>query len=254
MSELLRIDGIAIRFGGVRAVDEVSFSVARGELLGLIGPNGAGKTTALRLITGVLRPDSGRIFLAGEDITRLVTEHRVRRGIALTHQVVRPFRAMSVLDNVTLAAGLGRTRRTLGSMVQFGRAAETERARAMLDRVGLAAHEAADPGSLPLGRLKRLEVARALALGPKVILLDESLAGLNHQEAAEFADTIVDLNREGLTIILVEHNLGEVLRITRRMVVLDGGRVIADGPSQQLMADARVRAAYVGGGGSDAQA
>lgn len=249
MTALLSVEGIGIRFGGVQAVDDVSFALETGDLVGLIGPNGAGKTTALRLITGVLRPDSGRVLLAGRDVTRLPTHARVRRGIALTHQIVRPFRSMSVLDNVALAAGLARTRRALGALVGFGREKEKSDAGAALARVGLAGLEEAATATLPLGRLKRLEVARALALRPKVLLLDEPLAGLNQQEATELADVILALNREGMTVVLVEHNLSEVLRVSRRLIVLDGGHVIGDGPTERVMAMPAVREAYVGARG-----
>ena len=249
MSEMLRVDGISIRFGGLQAVDSVSFAVGEGELLGLIGPNGAGKTTALRLITGVLKPDAGRIMIAGEDVTRLPTHRRVRRGIALTHQIVKPFRSFSVLDNVILAAGIKRTRRALAAMFQITRKEEERTARAILERVGLEAYAEAEPDMLPLGLLKRLEVARALALEPKIVLLDEPLAGLNQKESTRLADTVVELNRDGLTVVLVEHNLGEILRIASRLVVLDNGAVIADGRPDAVIAEKRVRDAYVGGSG-----
>jgi branched-chain amino acid transport system ATP-binding protein len=246
MNEMLHVDAISIRFGGLQAVDGVSFAVGEGELLGLIGPNGAGKTTALRLITGVLKVDSGRILIAGTDVTRLPTHRRVRRGIALTHQIVKPFRSLSVLDNVVLAAGLKRTRNALGALFQVGRCDEERKARGILERVGLEDYADAEPDMLPLGLLKRLEVARALALDPRIVLLDEPLAGLNQKEATRLADTIVELNRDGLTVVLVEHNLGEILRVVSRLVVLDSGAVIADGPPDTVIADPRVRNAYLG--------
>jgi branched-chain amino acid transport system ATP-binding protein len=252
MNEILRVDAISIRFGGLQAVGGVSFVVGEGELLGLIGPNGAGKTTALRLITGVLKPDSGSILIAGSDVTRLPTHRRVRRGIALTHQIVKPFRSLSVLDNVVLAAGLKRTRRPLAALFQVGRHDEELTARGILERVGLENYADAEPDMLPLGLLKRLEVARALALNPKIVLFDEPLAGLNQKEATRMADTIVELNRDGLSVVLVEHNLGEILRVASRLVVLDSGAVIADGPPDAVMADQRVRNAYLGGAGNAA--
>ena len=251
MNEMLSVDAISIRFGGLQAVDAVTFAVGEGELLGLIGPNGAGKTTALRLITGVLKPDSGRILIAGTDVTRFPVHRRVRRGIALTHQIVKPFRSLSVLDNVVLAAGLKRTRRALGALFQVGRGNEERKARAILERVGLEDYAHAEPDMLPLGLLKRLEVARALALDPKIALFDEPLAGLNQKEATRLADTIVELNRDGLTVVLVEHNLGEILRVASRLVVLDSGAVIADGPPDAVIAEPRVRNAYLGAGGNE---
>ena len=246
MSGLLSINGISVRFGGVQAVDQASFTVQPGELLGFIGPNGAGKTTALRIITGIIRPNAGRIMLNNEEITGFPTHRRIRRGLALTHQIVRPLRSMTVLDNVVLAAGLRRTKNPLSSFFHVSRREEEALAREMLVRVGLAGFERTPSGALPLGQIKRLEVARALALRPKVMLLDEPLAGLNQQEAGTLADTIVELTRNGLTVVLVEHNLGEVLRVSSRLVVMDNGRIIADGPPDRVMADPQVQEAYLG--------
>jgi len=246
MSEILKIQSIGIRFGGVQALEDVSFSVTKGELLGLIGPNGAGKTTAIRIITGILRPDSGQVLLNGEDVTGLPTHIRIRKGIALTHQIVRPFRSMTVLDNVVLAAGLKKTKNPLNSLFHLKRGEEEEFAAAVLVRVGLGGVIRGEASSLPLGQLKRLEVARALALRPEVLLMDEPLAGLNQQEASTFSDTIVKLNRDGLSVVLVEHNLSEVLRITGRLHVLDNGRTLAEGAPAEVMADPRVQEAYLG--------
>lgn len=247
MKEVLRTEEISIRFGGVQAVDGVSISVKEGELLGFIGPNGAGKTTALRIISGILKPDSGHVWLDGSDITALPTHKRIRKGIALTHQIVRPFRSMTVLENVVIAAGLKKTRWPLGSLFHLNRNSEVDSARNILDRVGLLDIEGTDSASLPLGQLKLLEVARALALRPKILLFDEPLAGLNQKEAAGLVDTIVELNTDGLTVVLVEHNLGEVLRVSSRLQVLDNGRIIADGPPDDVMSDTRVQEAYIGG-------
>ena len=246
MSELLCVDDLSIRFGGVQAVGGVTLSIAKGELLGLIGPNGAGKTTFLSLITGILKPDSGRVILADEDISGLSTHERVRRGIALTHQIVRPFSSLTVLENVVLAAGVKRNRLALGAMFQVSRIKEEKLANTLLERVGLQKYKDAYPAVLPLGLLKRLEVARALALNSKILLLDEPLAGLNQKETNELADTIRELNQDGLTVILVEHNLGQVLRIASRLVVLDGGCVIADGNPGSIMDKPSVRSAYIG--------
>jgi branched-chain amino acid transport system ATP-binding protein len=246
MSEILLADRISIRFGGLQAVDAVTFSVTQSELLGLIGPNGAGKTTALSLITGLLKLDSGHVLLSGKDISKLPTHERVRRGIAMTHQIVRPFPSLTVLENVVLAAGIRHTGSALGAMTRLSRKMEQESARGMLKRIGLADYESALPGVLPLGFLKRLEVARALALHPKILLLDEPLAGLNQKETNELANVIQQLSREGMTVILVEHNLGQVLRIASRLIVLDGGKVIADGTPHSVMEKQNVRDAYLG--------
>jgi branched-chain amino acid transport system ATP-binding protein len=243
---VLALHELAIRFGGVAAVDDVSFSIAAGGFVGLIGPNGAGKTTLIRLISGILVPDSGRVELRGEDVTRRSTATRVRRGLALTHQIVRPFRTMSVLDNVVLAAGHRRTVDPLRALLQTGRQPERERAASILRQVGLAGTEGKLAGALPLGQLKRLEIARALALDPTIVLLDEPLAGLNNSEAAEQIDMIANVNASGVTILLVEHNLEEVVRACRRLIVLANGRVIGDGPPRDVMRQDDVRAAYLG--------
>ncbi|MEW6261905.1 MAG: ABC transporter ATP-binding protein [Thermodesulfobacteriota bacterium] len=246
MTRLLEIEGVTVRFGGVTALSNVSFDVAQGEFLCLIGPNGAGKTTLLRVITGIVDPESARISLAGRDISRLPIHRRIRLGLALTNQLVRPLRSMTILANVTLAVGHARVRHVLRAMTTVNRRAEERRALALLEKVGIA--EAAGKSVLgqPLGVLKRLEMARALALNPRVLLLDEPLAGLNSVEAVRLADTIVGINQGGLTVIMIEHNLGEVLRVGRRLVVLDNGRKIADGDPDQVMREPAVRAAYVG--------
>ena len=246
MTDLLKIGGVTVRFGGVLALDDVSFNVKEGEFLSLIGPNGAGKTTMLRAITGIVKPESASLVLAGRDISRLPTYRRIRLGIAMTHQIVRPFKSMPVLDNVALAAGYRRFGKIIKAMTTLDRSRERRKARELLDRVGIA--DVADKSALgqPLGVTKRLEVARALALDPGILLLDEPLAGLNSVEAARLADTVVEINQNGLTVVMIEHNLGEVLRISGRLVVLDNGRKIADGVPDEVMRDQIVRAAYVG--------
>ena len=246
---VLEIVDLSVNFGGVEALAGVTFSLRGGELLGLIGPNGAGKTTVMRSITGVVRPHRGIISLAGQDLDALPIHMRIRAGFGLSQQLARPFRSMSTLDNVAFAAGSERTWRPLRAMFASDRTAERREAFRLLRLVGIA--DAADriPDTLPLGYLKRLEMARALALKPRLLLLDEPLAGLNLAEAAQLADTIVALNGEGLPVLLIEHNLGEVARICGRLVVLDNGRVLADGPTQTVLADSAVRDAYLGRGG-----
>jgi branched-chain amino acid transport system ATP-binding protein len=248
MNVALQLDNLAIRFGGVQAVDGVSFAVEQGDFVGLIGPNGAGKTTLIRIIAGILRPDRGRVHLSGVDVTADATAARVRRGLALTHQIVRPFREMTVLDNVVLGAGYRRTSNPFRAMLHTDRRREIERAAHILAQVGLAGSENKPAGSLPLGQMKRLEVARALAVDPQVILLDEPLAGLNHAEASKQVETIAEVHGRGITVVLVEHNLEEVMRICRRLIVLNNGKVIGDGKPREVMADPVVHDAYVGGG------
>jgi branched-chain amino acid transport system ATP-binding protein len=254
MTAALEIDSVSIKFGGVHAVAGVSCTIARGEMIGLIGPNGAGKTTLLRIVAGLLAPDSGRIRISGTDVTRLATELRVRKGLALTHQIVRPFRSMSVLENVALAAGHRLTAQPLVALTRYWRRTEEARARAILSTVGLAEVEEKDVGALPLGQLKRLEVARALAVDPVLLLLDEPLAGLNQSEASQQANVIAAVNASGITTVLIEHNLTEVLRVSRRLIVLDQGNIIADGEPRAVMTDTRVREAYLGPGHAHAAA
>jgi branched-chain amino acid transport system ATP-binding protein len=254
MMAALEVDAVAIRFGGVHAVAGVSCSIAPGDLVGLIGPNGAGKTTLLKIIAGVLAPDAGRVMISGTDVTGLPTELRVRNGLAITHQIARPFRSMSVLDNVMLAAGHRVTSNPFGALVRYRRDAEDARAREILEGIGLAGDEHKPVTALPLGQLKRLEVARALAVDPILIILDEPLAGLNQSEAARQVDVIAAVNAKGITTVLIEHNLAEVMRVSRRLLVLDQGRIIADGAPNDVMANARVREAYLGKGRGHAAA
>lgn len=251
---MLEMDALSIRFGGIQAVDGVTCAVAPGEFVGLIGPNGAGKTTLIRIVAGALVPDSGRIFLSGDDITHLSTDQRIRSGLAMTHQIVRPFRSMTVIENVALAAGHRLTANPLQALLHSDRGQEDARACEILAIVGLSGSERKPVSVLPLGQLKRLELARALATDPKLMLLDEPLAGLNRTEAAAQADVIAAINTRGITIMLVEHNLAEVVRICRRLIVLDQGRIIADGSPSAVVADTAVREAYLGTGARHAAA
>ena len=254
MTAALHLDAVSIRFGGVIAVDHVTCSISAGEFVGLIGPNGAGKTTLIRIIAGLLAPDWGRILVSGVNVTNLSTAKRVRNGLAMTHQIVRPFRSMTVLENVTLAAGHRITANPLHALLRWDRGMEEERSREVLASVGLKGAELQPVLALPLGQLKRLEVARALAVDPFVILLDEPLAGLNRREAAVQMDVIASINARGVTTVIVEHNLAEVVRICPRVIVLDQGRIIADGPPNTVIADPAVREAYLGMGASHAAA
>jgi branched-chain amino acid transport system ATP-binding protein len=244
--KLLEGQGLSIAFGGVGAVVDVTIRVAQGELLGLIGPNGAGKTTLLRLLTGILEADAGAVYFDGRDVTHLPIHRRAQLGFALTHQIVRPFRDMSLLENVMMAAALELTLRPWRAIASVATGPAQARAMTFLKRLGIddAAHKLAR--NVPLGYLKRMQVARALALNPRLLMLDEPLAGLNYTEAAHFADLIAELNAEGITIVLVEHNLGEVTRISRRLLVLHNGAVLAEGAPRDVMARQDVRDAYLG--------
>jgi branched-chain amino acid transport system ATP-binding protein len=244
----LGCSGLRRAFGGVHAVSGVDLTIERGELVGLIGPNGAGKTTLLRLLAGMLMPDTGTVTYDGLDVTRMPLHRRAQLGRVLTHQIVRPFRGMTLAENVMIAAGAGTTRHPWRALVGVSSDAARERARALLARFGIA--DAADKPvtAVPLGYLKRMQLARALALDPQVLMLDEPLAGLNAVEAALLADQIRELRAGGLTIVLVEHNLREITRISLRLAVMHNGSLLADGPPDEVMARADVRDAYLGAG------
>jgi len=245
-SPLLEVTRVTVRFGGLTAIDDVSFAVQHGELLGLIGPNGAGKTTMLRAITGVVRPSAGQVRLQGQVLNALPIHERIRRGLALSQQLVRPLRSISLAENVALAAGRAKTLRPWRAITHVSAREELGRAQRELERVGIGELAGQGAAKQPLGVLKRLEMARAHALDPRLLLLDEPLAGLNSKEARALADTIAEINRQGMTVVLIEHNLSEVLRICTRLVVLDNGRKIGEGEPRTVMADPGVRAAYLG--------
>jgi branched-chain amino acid transport system ATP-binding protein len=249
---LLRVDDLGIRFGGLAALAEVSFEVAKGEILGLIGPNGAGKSTVFNVLTGLYRPDSGEMTFAGESLLGLPPHAIARRGIARTFQNTEVFRPLSVVDNVRV----GLHSRLRGSVVAAAlwsprvareERAARERALALLERLGLADVADVEAGALPLGRQKRLEMARALAAEPRCLLLDEPAGGLNPTETRALMDLIVGLRDQlGLTVIVVEHDMDLVMGISDRVVVLHYGRKIADGTPREVAHDAVVLDAYLG--------
>ncbi len=248
MSALLSVAAVTVQFDGVTAINNVSFEVGQGELLGLIGPNGAGKTTMLRVITGVVPQTSGTVRLDGRPLDGLPTHLRIRRGLALSQQIVTPFRDMSVIDNVALAAGADKTASPVKALFHRRRERELDAGRRLLARLGIEQQAGESPQIQPMGILKRMELARALALSPRLLLLDEPLAGLNSKEARLLAHTITEINRDGTTIILIEHNLGEVMRVCNRLLVLDNGEKIAEGEPEAVMNNTVVRTAYLGSG------
>ncbi|WP_119419057.1 ABC transporter ATP-binding protein [Desertibaculum subflavum] len=235
---LLQVDGLTRRFGGLVAVDGVSFAVGEGEILGLLGPNGSGKTTVLNLISGALRHDAGQVALAGEAIHGLPPHRVARRGIARTFQLVRPLGSLTCRENVAAALAFGR-RRVFGT----GAAAEIE---ALLDRVGLGGRGDALPEALTYIDQKRLELARALALGPRLLLLDEWLAGLNPTELRQGIELVAALRAQGMAILMVEHVMDAIRSLCDRCVVMNAGRVIAQGTVEAALADPEVVRAYLG--------
>lgn len=237
---LLSVDNVSKRFGGLRALSDVSFAVGEGELVGLMGANGAGKTTLFSLIAGNSRPTSGAITFAGARIDGQRPDVICRRGIARTFQIVRPMRNLSVLENVTVGVLYGARRI---AAPQEARA----RAREILAQVGLEARADSPAATLTLAGHKRLEIARALATGPRLLLLDEVIAGLNTTEALEAATLISELRRRhGLTVLMIEHVMVALMRLAERLVVLHHGEVIAEGAPDQVTRDPHVIAAYLG--------
>jgi branched-chain amino acid transport system ATP-binding protein len=233
---LLESDSVVRRFAGMTAVDKVSISLRQGDLLGIIGPNGAGKTTLFNLLTGQLRPNSGEVRFKGRPVTKLSVHERVRLGMGRTFQVVRPLPDLSVLEN-TMMGAFGKHRR---------RADAEAKAYEVLERVGLAMVAKDRAGDLPLARRKRLEVARALATEPAVLLLDEVMAGLNPTEIRQAVDLFRDLHENGMTLVLIEHNLKVVRSLSRHVVVLDHGAVLAEGTPNDVLQHPDVVRAYLG--------
>ena len=237
-SEILRLDAVSRRFSGLQALRDVTFGINKGEVLGLIGPNGAGKTTLINAVCGVTPANSGRIFFLGQDITGIKTYQAARLGLSRTFQIVQPFAEFTALDNVAAAALFSQAGESLKSA--------REEARAHLTFVGLEAQAGQSAATLTLAMRKRLELAKALAMRPKLLFLDEVNAGLNSAEVERATSLIHRLAADGITIVMVEHLMKVVLNVCTRIVVLHNGMVIADGEPRDVINNPAVVDAYLG--------
>ena len=238
MTELLEVTSLGKRFGGLEAVSNLSFSVAGGEIVGLIGPNGAGKSTVFNLINGVVSPDAGQIIFQGTDITGQSPHRIARLGVSRAHQIVQPLASLSVLDNCTVGACFGRENRSLAD----GRMVVQE----IAQLVGLADRLDRPAGQLTTGGKKRLELARALCARPRLLLLDEVLAGLNPTETEQMIRVIREIRASGIAILMIEHVMRAIMSLSDRIIVLNLGRILAHGSPQAVANDPKVIEAYLG--------
>jgi branched-chain amino acid transport system ATP-binding protein len=236
---ILQVEGVSKRFGGLQALEDVTFDLPEGQIMGLIGPNGAGKTTLFNCISGVYKPTSGRVIFRDEDITGVKPYYIAKKGMARTHQIVRPLEELTVLENVMVGACFGQK--------DYGLRKAREIAEGIMNFVGLDDRADQLAGSLNVGQKKRLEMARSLAAQPYLLLLDEVLAGLNPSEISQMVEIVKAIRSEyKITIIMIEHVMHAVMNVSDRILVLDYGRQLAEGTPQEVAENAKVIEAYLG--------
>lgn len=238
MTLILQVEGVSKLFGGLLALSKVTFDLPEGQILGLIGPNGAGKTTLFNVINGVYAANQGRVRFRGTDVTGFKTYQMARLGLARTHQIVKPLNELLVRENVVVGACFGRENHSLRNATKI--------ADEVLDLVHLTNRADQLAGSLNVAQKKRLEMARALAAHPYLLLLDEVLAGLNASEIAEMVDTVREIRDQGITIIMIEHVMHAIMNVSDRIIVLDYGEQIAEGTPEEIAKDEKVIEAYLG--------